>query len=81
MKFTKKFLLIPFIEFFIFGAIQPMYLLIYAAETGIGVYIAELGILFQLIGVITAIFVERINKKRLFPFNRDFQSSKKIEAV
>jgi hypothetical protein len=65
IRFTKRFLLIPFIEFFIFGAIQPMYLLIYAAETGIGVYIAELGMLFQLIGVLIAVVFERTNKKSL----------------
>ena len=65
MKFTKRFLLIPFIDFFIFGAIQPMYLLIYAAETGIGVFIAELGMLFQLIGVLIAVVFERTNKKSL----------------
>jgi hypothetical protein len=66
IKFTKRFLLIPLIEFIMFGAIQPMCLFAYAVEPGIGLYIAELGVLFQLIGIIIAVMFESLNKQVIF---------------
>ena len=66
IKFTKQFLLIPFIELILLAVIEPVYLLMYTVETGIGMYIAGLGILFQFIGVIIAVLFERLNKELMF---------------
>jgi hypothetical protein len=56
-------LFIPFFEFVILVIFQPAHLLIYAVEVGYGYYLALLGILYQLIGIIAAIMIERIKKE------------------
>jgi hypothetical protein len=44
----------------------PLFIGIYAVETGIGMYIAGLGILFQLIGIIMAVLFQRLNRELMF---------------
>jgi len=65
-KFTKSFLIFPFIETVLLGAIQPMYILVYSVETGIGNYVAGMGILFQFIGIVIAVIFESLDKNVIF---------------
>jgi hypothetical protein len=66
-EFTLRYLLFPFIEYVIFGIFQPLYIAIYSVETEIGFYIALIGWLFQIVGIFTAIIIERVKKKHIRP--------------
>jgi hypothetical protein len=66
IKFAISFILIPLFEFIMLAAAYPLYIGIYAVETGIGMYIAGLGILFQFIGIIMAVLFQRLNKELMF---------------
>lgn len=66
IKFTKKYLFIPFTEFLMFWAVLPMHYFVYSVEIGIGMLVAGLGILFQFIGIIIAVVFESLDKMVAF---------------
>lgn len=63
VRFSKSSILIPLISLFLFAATQPLYISASTVKTGIGMYIALLGILFQFIGVVIAAIFENISKE------------------
>jgi len=66
VKFTKSFLIIPFIEIVLLTSTYPLYSGISSVKTGVGMYVAGLGILFQFIGIVIAVVFESLDKFVVF---------------